>query len=705
MEQRRFLTFIALSALVIFGWSGFVMPMLFPPKPKVVEKLDGGKLLEDVDAALAKREAAPADALQPANVAPAEVAAADQPAAQPEPGKPAADRLAELKKFPNRQVLLGSTSPDQPFFLGVTLNSRGAAVETIELNDPRYRSLEDGAKPVVVVGSDPLAKQQTAELAIAEIDEQLAPLGLSLAKVNWEVVPGSESPEGVTFRFTAPDGTLQIEKTYRLPKIAELAGKEPTKAQRDNLAGGYLLEYAITIRNLSNVAKKLEYVMQGPVGVPLENPENVTKYRDVRVGFLLPDGVTVESSHQSATDVLNAEAAGKPSEWTRPLAYVGVDATYFAALLHPVEVQTKDRTIAKVRSEVTYPAQEKHFTDVSATLESVPVALAANTAGPAAEVTHKFQLYAGPKRSHLMAAVGAADVTEYHIGWNPFFFLEPLVRLLVIPMLGLLNGLHSLGINYGIAIILLTIIVRTCLMPLTRKQAQSAQRMKEMQPKLKELQKKFAGDQDGLRRAQLELYSKHGFNPLAGCWPVLLQMPIFFALYRALSVSIDLRRASFLWIDNLAAPDALFELPFRVPFLGWTEFNLLPFLTIALFVAQQKILMPPPADEEQAMQYKMMNIMMIMMGVMFYRVPAGLCIYFITSSLWGMGERLFFDRLNEWYPSKPVEVKEKKPSTVAKFWQQALEAADRQAEQARQLPPASSQPSTKGNNSGKGRLK
>lgn len=699
MEQRRFLTFIALSALVIFGWSGFVMPMLFPPPPKA-EKL-AEKAPEDQAADIAKpAELQPADELVPANV----IAKAGAVANQPE--VPAQEKVVEppkLQSFPNRQILLGSTNPDEPFFLAVRLNTRGGSIETIELNDPRYRSLDDSSKPVKVVGDDPLLKLKTTDVAIEAIDRQLAALGLSLAKTDWEVVPGSESPEGVTFRFTSPDGSIQLDKVYRLPKVPGLAGKEPTKTERDNLGQGYLLDYSLTVRNLTENPREVKYTMQGPVGVPLENPENVTKYRDIRVGFVLPDGVSVESSHQSATEVLDAESSGKPSVWTRPIEYVGVDATYFASLVHPVENQIKERTIESVQSQVTYPAQEKHFSDVSIELTSVPIQLAPQGTGPNAEATHHFQLYAGPKRAHLMAAVGAADVTEYHIGWNPFFFLEPLVRLLVIPMLALLNGLHALGINYGIAIILLTIIVRTCLMPLTRKQAQSAQRMKEMQPKLKELQKKFAGDADGLRRAQLELYSKHGFNPLAGCWPVLLQMPIFFALYRALSVSVDLRRASFLWIDNLAAPDALFELPFRVPFLGWTEFNLLPILTIILFVAQQKILMPPPADEEQAMQYRMMNIMMVMMGVMFYRVPAGLCIYFITSSLWGMAERWFFDRMNEWYPAKPVEVKEKKPSAVAKFWQQALEAADRQAEQARQMPSAGANSSSKNSQNGKGR--
>ena len=140
----------------------------------------------------------------------------------------------------------------------------------------------------------------------------------------------------------------------------------------------------------------------------------------------------------------------------------------------------------------------------------------------------------------------------------------------------------------------------------------------------------------------MELFRKHNYNPLAGCLPLLMQFPIFISLYTAIRTSVDLRLASFLWIDNLAAPDALFRLPFALPFVG-QDFNLLPILTICLFIAQQKLFMPPPESEEQAMQYKMMKFMMVFMGFLFYRVPAGLCIYFITSSLWGMSERKLLD--------------------------------------------------------------
>ena len=126
-------------------------------------------------------------------------------------------------------------------------------------------------------------------------------------------------------------------------------------------------------------------------------------------------------------------------------------------------------------------------------------------------------------------------------------------------------------------------------------------------------------------------------------------------LYQALSTSVDLRRAPFLWFDNLAAPDALFPLPMKLPFLG-SDFNLLPIITTSLFLFQQKMFMPPPTDEQTRMQAKVFFWMTLMMGFMFYHVPAGLCVYFIASSVWSMGERKLLDRV---VPTPPPATEKK----------------------------------------------
>ena len=267
---------------------------------------------------------------------------------------------------------------------------------------------------------------------------------------------------------------------------------------------------------------------------------------------------------------------------------------------------------------------------------------------PADVVSNQILLFAGPKREKLLTAMDADAILNY----GRFGILAG-------TMLRILNGLHWLGLPYGIAIIVLTLMVRSCLYPLSRKQALGAKKMKELSPKLTEIKKKYAKDKERQAREQMELFRKHNYNPLAGCLPLLLQFPIFISLYTALGSSVDLRLASFLWIDNLAAPDNLFTLPFALPLLG-KQFNLLPILTIFLFIAQQRLFIPPAQTEEQKMQYKMMNVMMVVMGFLFYRVPAGLCIYFITSSLWGMTERKMLDY------GKPPEQQSAAPEKTAK---------------------------------------
>ena len=202
--------------------------------------------------------------------------------------------------------------------------------------------------------------------------------------------------------------------------------------------------------------------------------------------------------------------------------------------------------------------------------------------------------------------------------------------------------------NYGIAIILLTLLVRGIMFPLGRKQAQSAQKMQMLQPQLKELQEKYKDDKEKLTREQFALYKRQGVNPIGGCLPALIQLPIFVGLWQALNTSFPLRHATFLWIRDLSAPDMLFHVPFEIPivtsYLGnW--FNVLPFVVVALMLVQTKLFSPPATTPEAESQQKVMKLMMIVMGVMFYKVPSGLGLYFITSSSWAICERLLLPKI------------------------------------------------------------
>jgi YidC/Oxa1 family membrane protein insertase len=210
----------------------------------------------------------------------------------------------------------------------------------------------------------------------------------------------------------------------------------------------------------------------------------------------------------------------------------------------------------------------------------------------------------------------------------------------------LLDSFNSFGLPWWAAIISLTVLVRSCLFPLSRKQAIMAARQKELQPHIKALKERCGDDQQRFAREQWELFRKNNINPFSGCLPLFLQLPIFIGLYTALNSAVDLRGQRFLWIDNLAGPDALFRLSFALPFGMGHDFNLLPLCTVSLFLVQQKLFMPPAQDEQQAMQYRMMNFMTGIMGILFWHQPAGLSLYFIASSLWSISERKLLGTAN-----------------------------------------------------------
>ena len=264
---------------------------------------------------------------------------------------------------------------------------------------------------------------------------------------------------------------------------------------------------------------------------------------------------------------------------------------------------------------------------------------------------HTYILYAGPKTAEALLPYGAQDLTSYRKSqWIPF--APDIARLVITPTLGFTYNVTvrvarffggTKG-NYGIAIILLTMLVRGLMFPLGRKQALAAQKMQTLQPLLKELQDRYKDDKERLTKETFALYKQHGVNPVGGCLPALIQLPIFVGLWQALNTSFPLRHESFLWIRDLAAPDMMFHFPVEIPFLGnW--FNLLPFLVVGLMLIQTKLFAPPPTTPEAEMQQKMMKYMMIFMGFMFYKVPSGLGIYFITSSLWAIGERLLLPKV------------------------------------------------------------
>ncbi len=232
-----------------------------------------------------------------------------------------------------------------------------------------------------------------------------------------------------------------------------------------------------------------------------------------------------------------------------------------------------------------------------------------------------FTLYLGPKHYEVLQELAPGLEAAQNYGWFTFLSL---------PLLWGLNAVYSVIPNYGLAIIIISLLVKTILYPLTKKSLTSMQKMKKLQPRMKELQDKYDDDKEKLNQKMMELYQEEGVNPLGGCLPMLLQMPIFFALYRTLQYSIELRGAHFLfWIADLSSRDPYYILPIA--------------MGLAMFVQQSYQMASGGGGQQKAMAY----IMPVVFVFIFMNLPAGLVIYFLTNSLATLGQYWLINRSME----------------------------------------------------------
>jgi YidC/Oxa1 family membrane protein insertase len=244
---------------------------------------------------------------------------------------------------------------------------------------------------------------------------------------------------------------------------------------------------------------------------------------------------------------------------------------------------------------------------------------------PNSQVSYKSNIYIGPQDARYLKEkpTGYEDIIHY----GSFDFISVI-------LLSVLRFFYNMSHNWGLALILLTSFVFFALYPLTLKQMRSMKHMQELQPQIELLRKTHKDNPQRLNKEIMELYRRNKANPLGGCLPIILQIPIFFGLYQALSRSIVLKGARFLWIKDLAEPDRLFMLENPLPFIG-KEVNLLPILmTIATFFQQKLSSKTTTATSASAEQQKMMAVIFpVMMLALFYHFPSGLALYWFLSTL------------------------------------------------------------------------
>lgn len=294
-----------------------------------------------------------------------------------------------------------------------------------------------------------------------------------------------------------------------------------------------------------------------------------------------------------------------------PFDWVGLRDRYFAFILRP-----------EGKTEQIFAQQSDGQVQVGLKMES--------------SGTDKFTLYLGPQDSEYLARANLGFENILYFG-----FFDTISQVL----LSVLKFLFGITHNWGGAILLFGFLIFLFMYPLTLKQMRSMKEMQFLQPKIKELQERYKGDAQKLNKEIMQLYRDHKVNPLGGCLPLVLQMPIFFALYQALMRFVSLRGAKFLWIKDLSQPDKLITLPNKLPIIG-AEINILPILMMVSMFFQQKLSMGSMSGGSSAEQQKLMSILMpLLFGFLFYSMPAALVLYwFVYGVLSGAQQWLLMRR-------------------------------------------------------------
>ncbi len=236
---------------------------------------------------------------------------------------------------------------------------------------------------------------------------------------------------------------------------------------------------------------------------------------------------------------------------------------------------------------------------------------------PGASATRSARLYVGPQLQNELGNIAPGLNLTVDYGWS---------TVIAQPLFKLLSFLHDLVHNWGLAIIVLVLIIQAAIYKLTEAQYKAGARMRKLQPRMKALKERFGDDKQKYQQAMMELYKKEKINPMAGCLPALITLPIFFALYYVLIFSVELRHASFLWIPDLSAADPLFILP----------------VLYALTMLGQQFL--TPAQGMDPTQAKIMKAMPVLFAVLFFFFPAGLTLYYVVRGICMLAQQWYITR-------------------------------------------------------------
>jgi len=432
---------------------------------------------------------------------------------------------------------------------------------------------------------------------------------------------------GTMFLFLGPEPLRSLEAAP-CQVVSSNPHKVELRAERDGVSvtrtlelddAGYGGLFTVHIQNAGREAvhPKLDLVLYGHDRA-VTAPDHFPKYSLVAsVNGAVKRTPIQGISSTGLVGTLLGRGAPTGTPYPAPVDWVGVDSQYFLLAALPQNAADASAFLGPTGVDSGQAALGLQPFDVP----------------PGTGIERSYRLYFGPKIEATVAAVDPRLSRGIDMGWS---FVKPLVSVFA----AMLHWTHDHIVpNYGVAIILLTILVRVVAFPLTQRSMKSMKKVSALAPQMKEIQEKYANDREKMQQELMKLYSQKGANPLTplagGCLPMLIQMPVMFGLYYALQSSIDLRHAPFaLWIRDLSAPENFFS-------VAGVPIRLLPLLMGGSMFLQQRLSPAPNADPQQR---QMMTLMSVMFTFMFYQFPSGLVLYWFVSNLLGIGQQLLVNR-------------------------------------------------------------
>jgi len=607
---------------------------------------------------------------RPAERRPATRPAATRPAATGPATTATAPAPAEARWgnpiYPVHERMLGSLDTESGYQMRLQLTSRGAAVRTLKLTehfatvDDKRRHREDPETYEQAVYRDPdlqghysllnpvgVGPKKTYPLATRRVRFASHGVRVNLDGPRWAAGPVTTDTGGtqsVTFsseitRNGAP--FVRLEKTYRLAK------------------GSYSAEVRLRVVNRTSQPIEFDLLQFAATGVPredLRSDQRVVAYGRWENGQVKVSTPAIGKVQDWATGLAADEkhTLGR-SDVGEPVLWAGQANRFFAVLAYVRPASEQEPTPAAPGARAEFfqavlqetPTWKTQLAGVRSGAHELP-------AGGRFDLA--LDVFAGPKERDLLdgkpphgkplyATLEYKKAIQFgSCGWCSW----PWLSLAMMWLLGLFSNI-TFG-NYGLAIILLVVLVRLVLHPLTKKGQVAMMGMQKLQPRMQEIREKYKNDKAKLNEEMMKLYKSAGGTPLLGCLPMLLQMPIWIALWTGLNASVELRHAAFLpvWITDLAAPDALIHFGgkgFQLPLIGGmtgpiASLNLLPILlTVAMFL-QQKFTPQAAATGQQAQtQKQMMYIMPVFLLLIFYNAASGLTMYIMASTFAGVAEQ------------------------------------------------------------------